>query len=72
MYDVSKLVLSPIITQPSAQQQHRMVAGGGPTHYVVTPSLCWSRVRAVTTRIDLKTTAMDVGEFNEYGVQVLH
>jgi hypothetical protein len=39
------VVLSPIVTQPAAQQQHRVSwggggvgLGGGPTHYVVTPT----------------------------------
>ena len=42
LYVVSRLVLSPIVTQPAAQQQHRVswVGGGwgGPGHYVVTPT----------------------------------
>ena len=49
-YDGSRLVLSPIVTRPAAKQQHRvLVVGGGPTHYVVTPNLCWSWVGAVRT-----------------------
>ena len=63
LYDVSKLMLSPIVTWPGAQQQHKVWLGGthvdicgtcldlvvgGPTHYVVTPNSCWSWVGAVT------------------------
>ena len=41
LYDVSRLVLSPIVTRPAAQQQYIVWVGGdGPTHYVVTPNLC--------------------------------
>jgi hypothetical protein len=39
---VSRLVLSPIVTRPAAQQQHRVSwwngGGSGPGHYVVTPT----------------------------------
>ena len=37
---MSSLVLSPIVTRPAAQQQHRVswVVVGGPSHYVVTPT----------------------------------
>ena len=42
VYVVSRLVLSPIVTRPAAQQQHKVswVGGwvGGPSHYVVTPT----------------------------------
>jgi hypothetical protein len=41
LYDVSRLVLSPIVTRPAAQQQHGVSwVGwwGGPTHYLVTPT----------------------------------
>ena len=43
LYVVRRLVLSPIVTQPAAQQQHRVswgggVGWGGPGHYVVTPT----------------------------------
>ena len=52
LYDVSKLVLSPIVTRPAAQQQHRVwVVGGGPTHYVVFPNSCWGWVGAVTIKL---------------------
>ena len=37
-YVVSRLVLSPIVTQPAAQQQHRVCGWCGPGHYVVTPT----------------------------------
>ena len=41
-YVVSRLVLSPIVTRPAAQQQHRvswaLVVVGGPSHYVVNPT----------------------------------
>ena len=41
---MSRLVLSPIVTRPAAQRQHRVSLvggvglGGGPGHYVVTPT----------------------------------
>ena len=47
LYVVSRLLLSPIVTRPAAQQQHRVSWwmgwggvgwGGGPGHYVVTPT----------------------------------
>ena len=44
LYIVSRLVLSPNVTRPAAQQQHRVSWGvgwggvGGPGHYVVTPA----------------------------------
>ena len=44
LYDVGRLVLSPIVTRPAAQQQLRVSWGGGvgwwgrPCHYVVTPT----------------------------------
>ena len=43
LYVVSRLVLSPIVTRPAAQQHHRVSwgggwVGGGPGHYVVTPT----------------------------------
>ena len=42
LYVVRRLVLSPIVTRPAAQQQHRVswVVGGwgGSGHYVVTPT----------------------------------
>ena len=47
LYDVGRLVLSPIVTRPAAQPQLRvcLVVGGGgggwvPTHYHVTPNSC--------------------------------
>ena len=42
LYVVGRLVLSPIVTRPAAQQQHRVSwwggGWGGPGHYLVTPT----------------------------------
>ena len=59
LYVVNRLILSPIVTRPAAQQQHRVswvvvggVGWGGPGHYVVTPTRVEVKLRlswAVTT-----------------------